>query len=121
MSKSATRVLVVEDEALVAMTMCDDLAELGCRIVGPYGDLGRATQAAMSEAFDIALVDINLNSKMSYPLVDWLIALKVPTALVTAYDQEGIPDRFKRLLLMAKPYSLSGLTSLLSAMGVKVG
>ena len=37
MSKSATRVLVVEDEALVAMTMCDDLAELGCRIVGPYG------------------------------------------------------------------------------------
>ena len=103
------------------MSMCDDLKELGWRPVGPYASLADAAQAAISETFDAALVEINLNSEMRHPLVERLMDLSVPTALVTAYDEEGIPDRFKTLLLMKKPYSLAALASLLEALSVKSG
>ena len=114
------RALVVEDEALIGMSMCDDLNELGWQPVGPCANHADAAQAAMSETFDVALVDVNLNNEMSYPLVERLVELNVPTALVTAYSEAGIPDRFKTLLLMKKPYSLAGLSSLLDALTAKV-
>lgn len=114
------RALVVEDEALIGMSMCDDLNELGWQPVGPCANHADAAQAAMSETFDVALVDVNLNNEMSYPLVERLVELNVPTALVTAYSEDGIPDRFKTLLLMKKPYSLAGLSSLLDALTAKV-
>ena len=119
-SAKKPRVLVVEDEALVAMSICDDLNELGWLPVGPYANLADAAQAAVSETFDVALVDINLHNEMSYPLIGRLMERKVPTALVTAYSEDGIPDRFKTLLLMKKPYSLAGLSSLLDALTAKV-
>jgi DNA-binding NarL/FixJ family response regulator len=68
------RVLIVEDEFLVALQLEDDLKELGGEPVGPYGDLASATDAARREEFDVAVLDINLNGRLVYPLADELAA-----------------------------------------------
>lgn len=111
----AARVLVVEDEALVAMVICDDLLELKYRVVGPYFSLQDAMRAVDSEQFDLAIVDVQLDQEMSYPLLDKLLVSRVPTIVATAYSDVDIPESFKHLPLLNKPFGLAALAATLAA------
>ena len=100
-----SRVLVVEDEGLIAMALGDDLAHLGHQVIGPFAHLAPAVLAARSESIDFALLDINLNGQPVYPVADELLARRIPFAFLTGVDIENLPLPYQRQLSLSKPYS----------------
>jgi CheY-like chemotaxis protein len=105
-----TRVLVVEDETLLAMELEGHLQGLGYTIVGPFGNLARATEAARRLAIDVAVLDTNLNGEMVYPLADDRSARGIPFIFVTGYSASNLPERFRGAPRVAKPYDPAALT-----------
>jgi DNA-binding response OmpR family regulator len=98
------RVLVVEDEFLVALSLEEDLREAGCEIIGPIGDLAAATDAARAEKFDIALLDVNLKGEKIFAVADDLKARGVAFVLLSGYGKMDLPPRFHDAPRLAKPY-----------------
>jgi PAS domain S-box-containing protein len=78
MQLSGQRVLLVEDEALVALMIQDYLAECGHSVIGPIARASEAVAAAKEREFDAAILDINLGDGMAYPIADILSARGVP-------------------------------------------
>ena len=103
------RVLLVEDEFLVALTLEEDLRAEGCSIVGPFHDLESARGSARSETFDLALLDVNLNGSAVFPLAEELIARGIPFVLLTGYAESNLPEAFRGQERVSKPYDLSDL------------
>jgi DNA-binding response OmpR family regulator len=108
------RVLLVEDEALVALMMEDLLAELGVEVVGPYSSAADAIVAAKSETFDAAILDVNLDGGTVYPLAEVLINSGVPFAFVTGYEPSTIDVAFRAIPVLQKPVEMQTLSELLS-------
>jgi DNA-binding NtrC family response regulator len=111
---SGRRVLIVEDEMIVAWLLEDLLAELGCAIVGPAASVTQALTMIEAEAIDVAVLDVNLNGEMSYPLADVLAARGVPFVFVTGYDRNRILDRYRTFPVMQKPFHRSELSDTLA-------
>lgn len=103
------RVLVVEDQFLVAIQLEDDLKAAGFSVVGPFTDLESATQASRQEEFDVAVLDANLNGTMSFPLADELTARKIPFVLLTGYGAASLPERFRGGRRLTKPCDVAAL------------
>lgn len=100
----APRVILVEDESLVALMMQDLLVDLGCEVVGSFGALAPALAwlEAQPSAPDGAVLDVNLGGEMVFPLASALEARGAPYAFVTGYDAVGDP-RFQHAPLIHKP------------------
>jgi DNA-binding response OmpR family regulator len=98
------RVLIAEDEFLVGIQLEEDLRSAGCSIVGPFSTLEMATRAARGEHFDLAILDINLNGNMVYPLADELSARGVPFIFLSGYISADLPDRFRKSPQITKPH-----------------
>jgi PAS domain S-box-containing protein len=101
--KTGNRILLVEDEILVAMMMRDILAELGFSVVGPYSRLSEAMVAAVHEEIDAGVIDVNLGGEFVYPVADVLVARKIPFVFVTGYGVESIDGRFGHVPIIKKP------------------
>lgn len=104
------RILVVEDEFLVAALLEADLAAAGCTVVGPFTNLGSAMQAVHDEAFDLAVLDVNLNGEMVYPLADVLSARAIPFVFLSGYGAQSVPEKYRPAPRIAKPYDPAVLT-----------
>lgn len=100
----AKRILVVEDEFLVAALLEDDLNAAGYAVVGPFTSLASATQAARGGRLDLAILDVNLNGEMVYPLADELLARKVPFIFLSGYGLQDMPEKYRGAPRIAKPY-----------------
>ena len=109
------RILIAEDEFLLGVQLEEDLRSAGCPIVGPFSTLEMATQAAHRERFDVAILDINLNGSMVYPLADELSARGVPFVFLTGYISASLPERFKQAPRLAKPHDPAALLKELQA------
>jgi CheY-like chemotaxis protein len=92
---SGRRVLVVEDETMVAWLLEDMLADLGCAVVGPAAHVNQALAMLDAEALDAAVLDINLNGQKSYPVADALAARGVPFVFSTGYNKDSLPTATK--------------------------
>src|SRR6202171_5551025 len=88
---SNRRVLLVEEEMLVAWLIEDMLADLGCAVIGPASSVNQALAMIDAEAVDAAVLDLNLNGQMSYPVADALAARGVPFVISTGYDKTSFP------------------------------
>jgi len=97
------RVLLVEDEALVAMVMRDMLVELGFCVVGPYSRSVEAVAAAKDESVDAAVLDVNLDGEPVYSVADLLTGRGIPFVFVTGYGAESIDPRFAHVPVLQKP------------------
>jgi PAS domain S-box-containing protein len=97
------RVLLVEDEALVAMMIQECLTEYGHSVVGPIGRASEALLAAKEGEFDAAILDINLGDGMAYPVAEILSARGVPFAFVTGYEADTVDERFSEVPVLQKP------------------
>ncbi|MCR0983949.1 PAS domain S-box protein [Roseomonas populi] len=96
------RVLVVEDEALVAVEVADALAAAGCRIIGPAGTLEDGLAAARgTNAIDAAVLDMKLGGRPVLPLADELVARGVPLLFTTGYDEP--PPGHQGAAVLTKP------------------
>lgn len=98
------KVLLVEDEAIIAFAVEDMLADLGCMVVGPAMRLDEATDLAATAEIDAAILDVNLNNLRSYPVAQALEQRGVPFVFATGYDQEGLEWMGPTADIIAKPY-----------------
>jgi CheY-like chemotaxis protein len=109
MSLAGTRVLIVEDEAIIAMTAEDMLEQIGCVVAAVAATLDQAMAAADRGGFDIALLDINLNGVSSLPVVDRLRGQGLPFVFATGYGAAGRGEAHGDVPLVAKPYRIEEL------------
>jgi CheY-like chemotaxis protein len=84
------RVLVAEDEALVAFQLEDMLAELGCAVIGPASRVGQALDLLGRERVDAAVLDVNVAGELVYPVADALTAQGLPYIFATGYGAAGL-------------------------------
>lgn len=111
---SGRRVLVIEDEMLVAMLLEDMLADLGCRVVGPAARVDQALALIESAgSLDAAVLDVNLNGQKSYSVADSLVARSLPFAFATGYGPASLMNGYHRFPLLQKPFKLSQLKDVL--------
>lgn len=101
---SGPRVLLIEDEMMVARGMEMTLADAGYDVVGPMGNFDRAREAAASEAIDLAVLDINLRGREVFPIADILSARGIRFAFLTGYGREVLPERYADSPLLLKPF-----------------
>jgi PAS domain S-box-containing protein len=122
--RTGNRVLLVEDEVLVAMMMRDILTELGFSVVGPFSRLAEAMVAAVHEEIDAGIIDVNLSGEFVYPVADVLVAREIPFVFVTGYGVESIDGRFGYVPIVKKPVQRQTLERIFispsSEQGVKV-
>jgi PAS domain S-box-containing protein len=97
------RVLVVEDEALVAMMIQECLAEFGYQVIGPISTTTEAAAKAKDGQFEAAVLDINLGDGAVYPIADMLAARGVPFVFVTGYEADSVDSRFRNIPILQKP------------------
>jgi CheY-like chemotaxis protein len=110
---AGSRVLVVEDEMLVAWLLGDMLAELDCAVVGPASSVNQALAMIDAEAIDAAVLDVNLDGQMSYPIADALAARGVPFVFSTGYDRDTLLDGYRTFSVLQKPFHRSELSDTL--------
>lgn len=101
---SGLRILIAEDEFLLAVQLEDDLHAVGCTTLGPYSSVAHAAQACRDAQFDLALLDVNLHGEMIYPVADDLRARAVPFVLLSGYGGSNLPERYRGVPRVAKPY-----------------
>jgi DNA-binding response OmpR family regulator len=120
---SAQRILIVEDEMMLLMLLEDIVSDLGCQSVSVAATVQQALALIDSQAFDIAMLDVNLNGEKSFPIADALGARGVPYIFVTGYGIDAFPVSYRDRPLLPKPYSFAdvgnSLTRLLSHMGAE--
>lgn len=108
------RALIVEDESLLALSLEDDLISAGCSILGPFGSLSAATEALRTQQFDLAVLDVNLNGEMVFPLADEMANRAIPFVLMTGYVSTDLPERFRKVPQVTKPYDQATLIEVVS-------
>jgi CheY-like chemotaxis protein len=106
-------VLVVEDEAMVAMLLEDLLHELGCHVVEIASRVETALTSIMVRTFDVAILDVNLKGETSYPVADVLELRKVPFLFATGYGTEAIPEKYRQRVVLQKPFRKQELEEVL--------
>jgi two-component SAPR family response regulator len=103
------RILVVEDEALVALDLADMLCDLGHEVVGPAASCGDALSLCRGGLVDLGLLDFNLGGETSAALADELTSRGIKFAFVTGYRRESLPARFRETPFVSKPVSPTSL------------
>lgn len=104
MTLAGARVLLVEDEALISMLVAECLEQLGCKVVGTAARLDEAVQKARALPMDLAVLDINLAGKLSYPVADILSSRGIPFVFATGYGADGLPDALRGVPVVSKPF-----------------
>jgi CheY-like chemotaxis protein len=103
---SGWRVLVMEDDGVLAMHISDTLDELGHTVIGPARTVEDALALIDSESVDIALLDVNLgHGKTSYPVAERLNREGIPFAFLTGYGENGVRKAFQDRPVVPKPVS----------------
>lgn len=106
MNHTGIRVLVVEDEFLVALGLEDNLRSLGYTVVGPVSTLAAAMEAAAAEQVDAAILDVNLNGEPVYPAAAILADRGIPFLFCSGYTGTvRAPRPFVDVPRVAKPYT----------------
>jgi DNA-binding response OmpR family regulator len=97
------RVLLVEDQALVAMEFEAMLGEFGCTVLGPCATVAQALRVIETEPLDGAVLDITLVNEVSFPIADRLRSLQVPFCFVSGLSGAMLPPAFRQVPRLAKP------------------
>jgi len=113
MAGAARKVLVVEDEALVAMLVEDALLDAGFGVLGPAATVEEALALLDRETPDAVVLDLNLAGETSTPVADCLAARSIPYVIATGYGATGLPPGHEDAVVLAKPYDPAELTSVL--------
>lgn len=119
---SSRRILIVEDESLVAMLLETILEDMGCVTVGPISNIEDAlTLLSGDEAgtLDGALLDVNVAGREVFPVADVLKARGVPFVFSTGYGQGGLPDEWRNQATIQKPFTEAAVEqALMTALGI---
>jgi DNA-binding response OmpR family regulator len=97
------RVLVVEDEPLIAFDVADHLAEAGFQVVGPAASVSAALKLLEAEGCDIAVLDINLGRETAAPIAEALRERSLPFVALSGYSIDQLPEDFQGAPMLTKP------------------
>ena len=112
------RILVVEDEYMVAEDLRRWLQGRGAQVIGPAPRLGRAHSLIATEPIDAAVLDIHLAGELVFPAAEALDERRIPFLFMSGFDRSVVPARFAHVQLLEKPVSFDAL---LQAMTVLLG
>lgn len=115
------RVLIVEDESLVAMLLETILEDMGCTPVGPASTIDEGLALATgAEPLDAALLDVNVAGRQVFPIAEALKARGVPFVFSTGYGESGLSDEWRGHPTVQKPFTEAAIReALMKAMGVE--
>lgn len=111
---SGKRILVVEDEALIAAMLEDMLIDLGATVVGPAATLTTGLGLARGEVLDGAILDANLNGVFADPIAEALAGRGVPFVFASGYGRVERTERFG-MPVVEKPYAAEEIEAALIA------
>ncbi|HUL04843.1 MAG TPA: response regulator [Candidatus Acidoferrum sp.] len=97
------RILVVEDEPIVALDLADFLASNGAVVLGPASSVAAARQIVAGSDIDCAVLDVNLGRESAAPLVRELSELKIPFVFMTGYDEKDMSPLWRNHPMLRKP------------------
>jgi DNA-binding response OmpR family regulator len=109
------RLLVVEDDYLVAADMCSSLRRRGAAIMGPVANVRRGRELVRQQRPDVALLDVNLNGHLAFDLAHELESEGIRTIFTTGYDAAFLPEPLRGSPCLQKPINLSALVQLIRA------
>lgn len=101
---AGTRVLIVEDEMLVAMLLEGMLQDLGCEIVATAARPAQAMAAIEAHSLDIAMLDLNLDGQPSDSIADALMERGIPIVFSTGYGDTCLKEAYRAWPLLTKPF-----------------
>jgi CheY-like chemotaxis protein len=107
------RILIVEDESLVAMMIEDMVIELGHTVAGVAARLKEGLQMAEQGEIDFAILDVSLNGERSLPIAEALDARGVPYVFATGYGARGVDGAQRQALTLSKPFGIEDLRRVL--------
>ncbi len=114
---SNRKVLVVEDEMMIAMLIEDMLDEPGCTLVGPATNVPRALDLIDKEQVEVAVLDLNLDGQDTYAIADALQRKNLPFIFATGYGSAGLRKEYGNRPVLQKPFQISELdTALVEAL-----
>ncbi|MFT3729234.1 MAG: response regulator [Terricaulis sp.] len=115
------RVLIVEDEFLIALNLQQMLEDVGIEDVDCAQDLETAAQLIRVSPPDFAILDINIGHALVFPVAAELHKRAVPFVFSSGRNWSDLPEQFSRHQLVPKPLEPEALTSILSSVGLDGG
>ena len=113
-SLSGCRVLVVEDEYMLADELRSELLDAGADAIGPVASVEQAIDLiARDEMIDAAILDVNLGGEFAYPVADLLLERGIPFVFATGYDLADTPPRFANVVRCEKPINIRSVAQAL--------
>ena len=106
----ACKVLIVEDEPLIAMMLEDYLLSAGHAVAGTAENVREASALVEAGGFDMAILDVNLDRELVWPVADLLTRRQIPFVVATGGGDDGIPAEHATAPRLNKPYSIDELT-----------
>jgi CheY-like chemotaxis protein len=118
MTDSLRNVLVVDDEALIAMLIEDMLLDIGCKVVGPAYALDEAVALARDADIDCAILDLNLEGVPTFPVARALRARGIPFVFASGYAAGGLGEDFDDVPVLQKPFTAYDIASAVAHMSL---
>ncbi|GGB16617.1 response regulator [Sphingomonas metalli] len=97
-------ILIVEDEYFIAADLRRALQSRGAEVLGPVSNLRDGLRLCEAEQLDAAILDVNLDGVLSFPIADRLAERAVPWTFLTGYDDWALPDAYRVVPRVAKPF-----------------
>lgn len=111
------RVLLAEDEYMIAADVAEAFGEAGAEVIGPFSTVQQAMAAVEQQPrIDAAVLDVNLGGELAYPLADALSARDVPYLLNTGYDASAIRPRYSKITRREKPIEPADLVKTVASL-----
>ena len=98
------RVVVIEDESLLVMLLEDFLESIGCVVAGVASRFQAALEMAQALSFDVAILDVNLNGRQSFPIAEALVGRSLPFVFATGYGAATLPPSLQGAPVLQKPF-----------------
>ncbi len=114
--KAGARILIVEDEALIAMLLEEMLTDLGYELAGTAATLAQALELAEATELDGAILDLSLGGEKSLPVADALAARGIPYMFASGYGRSGLEEPYASRALLRKPFDFDELEAALKAL-----
>jgi DNA-binding response OmpR family regulator len=118
---SGRRVLIVEDRYLIATEVADAVEDLGGEVLGPVSSVRAAAELLRKQPPDLALLDVNLDGEMVFPLAENLERVSTPIIFLTGYNAETLPAPWRDTPRLVKPVDPAALRHMLLHVGANGG
>jgi CheY-like chemotaxis protein len=110
------RILIVDDEPLIALMVSEWIEELGHGVAGPCRSVASALASIETDPPDAAILDVSLGNESGYKVAERLAEKSVPFAFATGYAKASLSPAFSHAPVLIKPYDFADLKAVVAEM-----